>query len=155
MKSSPEAKASAQIVERSRFTQNDDDDDEKQLLASGLANVIAASYLSSAVPSFSSSSTTSMGAFVPSSDVQQQRSTLASIAVSSTRTDSAISQTSAIDISKWKSEVTKVLPPGCIVAKMILKEPDILERSEAEVKIPMYLRMIKEELDKLELDSHL
>jgi hypothetical protein len=154
MKSSPEAKASAQIVERSRFTQNDDDDDEKQLLASGLANVIA-SYLSSAVPSFSSSSTTSMGAFVPSSDVQQQRSTLASIAVSSTRTDSAISQTSAIDISKWKSEVTKVLPPGCIVAKMIKKEPDILERSEAEVKIPMYLRMIKEELDKLELDSHL
>jgi tRNA U38,U39,U40 pseudouridine synthase TruA len=85
-----------------------------------------------------------MGAFVPSSDVQQQRSTLASIAVSSTRTDSAISQTSAIDISKWKSEVTKVLPPGCIVAKMILKEPDILARSEAEVKIPMYLRMIEE-----------
>jgi hypothetical protein len=68
---------------------------------------------------------------------------------------STISDTNVLDISKWKSEVTKVLPPGCIVAKMILKEPDILERSEAEVKIPMYLRMIKEELDKLELDSHL
>ncbi len=119
---------------------------KEEALVIGLAQVIT---------NFLTSSSDSLRKQVYPSGTQDPSSGGCGFSLSSGEWESTNSYDEGIIISRWKAEVSKVLPPGCIVAKMILKESDILERSEAVVKIPMYLRIIKEELDKLELDSHL
>ncbi len=51
-----------------------------------------------------------------------------------------------LDLRKLKSVAEKLLPPSSLLRKIIMSEPDYIPRSEGRVKLPLFARMLDEEL---------
>lgn len=51
-----------------------------------------------------------------------------------------------LDMRKLKSLAQKLLPPSSLLRNLILAEPDYIPRSEGSVKIPMFAKILDEEL---------
>lgn len=51
-----------------------------------------------------------------------------------------------LDIRKLKVLSEKLLPPSSLLRKVVLSEPDHIPRSEGLVKLPLFAKMLEEEL---------
>jgi hypothetical protein len=51
-----------------------------------------------------------------------------------------------LDLRKLKSVAEKLLPPSILLRKIIMSESDHIPRSEGLVKLPLFARMLDEEL---------
>lgn len=56
-------------------------------------------------------------------------------------------QSQKVSISKLKKMAVEMLPTDSVVRKLILSEPDELERSELMVKIEIYSKLLYSELN--------
>lgn len=54
--------------------------------------------------------------------------------------------TELLDMRKLKSLAEKLLPQSSLLRKIIMSEPDYIPRSEGLVKLPLFARMLHEEL---------
>jgi len=52
-----------------------------------------------------------------------------------------------VSLVSFKDAVRKTLPTSSKVRKLILEEPDSLPWTEAETKIVLYIRMLKNEME--------
>jgi hypothetical protein len=51
-----------------------------------------------------------------------------------------------LDMRKLKALSEKLLPPRSLLRKIILSEPDYIPRPEGLVKLPLFAKMLDEEL---------